>query len=373
MAVEILDQVTQEFLNAFQSDGKLIQKAGEHLFYYLCVIQLSISALWMVIAGESLQRLASRFIQLSFSFGFFYGLIELGSQWIPDLLNGFIQLGQEGGVQSLDPSSIINQGLSISNAIFQGFFNWGLLGHPFVSLIGAVVCLAILVIYALIAAELTIILVKTYAVISLSGLFFAFGASDYTREMAQRYIASAIGLGLQLMMLYLLLGVGQHIGENWAQMTKVAADNHELMPMFVILAAVIVYYMVIKHIPVFIASLSGASGLRHYGEASVSSALGAAFFSSRLANTAKNMGFGAVRAGAQIGTTAAHLSKTAASQFKTHGFNAKGFSGAAKSTVGSFAKATANTVKDISRGEKKNLSFGQKLNRHLINSESKND
>src|SRR3989338_2207807 len=161
----ILDQVTQEFLSAFQNDGTLFEQAGKHVFFYLCVIQLSLSAIWMVIAGESLQSLVSRITQLCFMFGFFYGLIQLCSTWVPDVINGFIQLGQQGGVQSLDPSSIINQGISISSAIFQGFFNWGLLGHPFVSLIGAIVCLAILVIYALIAAELTIILVKSYVIV----------------------------------------------------------------------------------------------------------------------------------------------------------------------------------------------------------------
>src|SRR3990167_4138406 len=147
----ILDQVTQQFLTVFQDDASLLQHAGMQLFFYLAVIQLSISSLWMVIAGESLQRMVSKLVQLAFILGFFYGLIQLGSTWVPDVINGFIQLGQQSGVQSLDPSSIINQGISISSAIFQGFFNWGLLGHPFVSLIGAIVCLAILVIYALIA------------------------------------------------------------------------------------------------------------------------------------------------------------------------------------------------------------------------------
>lgn len=363
----ILDQVTQEFLSAFQTDGTLFEQAGKHVFFYLCIIQLSLSAIWMVIAGESLQSLVSRFVQLCFMFGFFYGLIQLCSTWVPDLINGFIQLGQQGGVQSLDPSSIINQGISISSAIFQGFFNWGLLGHPFVSLIGAIVCLAILVIYALIAAELTIILVKSYVIVSIGSLFFAFGASEYTRTMTLKYISTAIGLGLQMMMLYLLLGVGQHIGNDWAAMTKMAADQHELMPMLVILAAVIVYYMVIKHVPVFVASLSGASGLRDYGGAAISTTLGAAYFGMNLAGSAKNFAGGVVRAGAQVGTSAAHMGATANNAFKKHGVTAAGFAHAAKSNFSNIASSAANTVKDMSKGNNKNLSTGQKFNHHFGN------
>lgn len=361
----ILDQVTQQFLTVFQDDASILQNAGMHLFFYLSVIQLSLSSLWMVIAGESLQRMVSKLVQLSFILGFFYGLIQLGSDWIPDVINGFIQLGQQSGVQSLDPSSIISQGVSISSAIFQGFFNWGLLGHPFVSLVGAIVCLAILIIYALIAAELTIILVKSYVVVSIAGLFFAFGASDYTRNMTQRYIATVIGLGLQLMMLYLLLGVGEHIGENWAVMTQAAANQHELMPMLVILAAVIMYYLVVKHIPVFVANLSGASGLRNYSDTAISSTLGAAYFGAGLVGRAKDTAAGIAGVGMQMGTTAAHVAQTANQELKTHGFTPKGFSQAATVNFSNLSKSAVNTVKDISRGDNQHLSFGQKFNRHL--------
>ncbi|GEM_PF-5760971 len=363
----ILDQVTQQFLSAFQSDGSVFQRAGEHLFYYLCVIELSISAIWMVLAGESLQRLVLRCVQLCFLFGFFYGLIQMGSEWVPDLLNGFIELGQQGGVRSLDPSSIVNQGVSIASAIFQGFFNWGLLTHPFVSLIGAIVCLAVLVIYALIAAELTIVLVKSYVVVSLAGLFFAFGASEYIRSMTQKYIATAIGLGMQLMMLYLLLGVGQHVGSDWASMTAEAASQHQLMPMLVILAAVIVYYMIIKHVPVFVASMSGASGLRDYASATISNTLGATYFGMNVLGNVKSGAGNIARASMQAGTTASHVARTASSEMKTHGVTSKGFAKAATTNFSYIASSAVNTVKDISRGDKQNLSFGQKFNRHLGN------
>ena len=201
--------------------------------------------------------------------------------------------------------------------------------------------------------------------VSIAGLFFAFGASEYTRQMSQKYIATVIGLGLQLMMLYLLLGVGEHVGSNWAVMTKAAADNHQLMPMLVILAAVIMYYLVVKHIPVFVANLSGASGLRNYSDTAISSTLGAAYFGAGLMGRAKNVATGVAGAGMQMGTTAAHVAQTASSEIKTHGFTPKGFSQAATVNFSNLGKSAVNTVKDISRGDNQNLSFGQKFNKHL--------
>jgi type IV secretion system protein VirB6/type IV secretion system protein TrbL len=204
-------------------------------------------------------------------------------------------------------------------------------------------------------------------VISVAGLFFACGASEYTRSMAQKYLSTAIGLGLQLMMLYMLLGVGQHVGENWAEMTKDAASQHQLMPMLVILAAVIVYYMVIKHIPVFIASMSGASGLRDYASATVANTLGATYFGMSMAGKVGRLGGGVVRAGVQAGTTATNIGRTAQAEFKNHGVNATGFAQAAKSNMSHIASSAVNTVKDISKGDRSHLSFGQKFNRHFGN------
>ena len=131
----LLDQVTQQFLTAFHHDATIIHRAAAHLFYYLVTIQLSVTSLTLVLSGESLLKSVVRWIQLATLFGIFYALIQLGSEWVPQVLNGFIQLGQQGGVTSLSPSSLVDQGIAIAAAIFHGFFGWGLLGHPFVSLV----------------------------------------------------------------------------------------------------------------------------------------------------------------------------------------------------------------------------------------------
>lgn len=369
MAIDagILDQVTQEFLTVLKNDAHLIQSSAKSLFYYLVIIQLSLTTLWMVLAGESLQQFVTKLTQLVFSFGFFYALIDFGGQWVPALLNGFIQLGQQGGVSSLDPSSIIDQGLSISGAIFKGFFSWGLLGHPFVSMMGAIVCIAILIIYGLMAAELAIVLVKSYIIVATSGLFFAFGGSDYTREMTKKYFQASVGLGLQLMGLYLLLGVGQHVGAQWAQMTTTASQNHELMPMLVILAAVIVYYLILKNIPPFLAHLSGIGGFRNYGDAAVATAINAGMTGANLlSKTGYGIGSG-IQAGTQAGVGLSHIWKGGV---KGCGEAPNAFYGAykaASAAAGGLAAAAANTVKDMATRQNQDKTTGEKFNNHLAN------
>jgi hypothetical protein len=68
---QILDQVTQEFLTALKNDGLIIQGAASGLFYYLVIIQLALTSIWMVLSGEPLSRFLANLVKLSFSFGFF--------------------------------------------------------------------------------------------------------------------------------------------------------------------------------------------------------------------------------------------------------------------------------------------------------------
>ncbi len=362
MAVDagILDNITLEFLGVFKGDAVLIQHAAKTLFFYLVVIQLALSAIWMSIAGESLQRFVSRMIQLCFSFGFFYALIQFGGQWIPELINGFIEVGKQGGVGSLDPSSVLSQGVSISGAIFHGFYNWGLLTHPFVSLVGSAICVGIIILYALITAELTVILVKSYAIISIGSLFFAFGASDYTNQMAKNYFKTAIGLGLQLMTMYLILGVGQHIGAQWSSLTAKAVQQHELTPMYVICGAVIVYYLVIKNVPAFIAGIAGVSGFRNYGDAAVGMAVNAGMTAANTLSNAKHIGGKTTQGLTEISKASAH----GVSNLRSGSFSMQSAASAAATNVG---KAGFHSFKDMAMRSNQHMSFGQKMNHHLAN------
>jgi len=294
MSTPLLDNITQQFISTVSHNGHLLEEQAKRIFYYLAVIQLSISGIWMAIAGESLLQSFIQLIKTALLLSVFYAGITLAQEWLPSMVNGFIHLGQQAGATTaIHPSSILNQGLTISGTIIKSLGGLGMLNHPFVSFVGAVVCIGIPLVYALIAADLTIVLIKTYLMISLSSLFFAFGASDWTRTMSVNYIKSLLSLGLQLMSLYFLIGVGVSLGNQWAEIAQQAAAHHELMPMLAIFSAVIVFYLIIRNIPPYVAALSGMSGFRNSGEMAVGMAAFAATKGAKLAAKAlKKVGLG---------------------------------------------------------------------------------
>lgn len=332
------NDITGQFLEAFRKDYSQIQHVGVVLFYYLAVIQLTITALWAVMKSEWPDFFA-KILQVLFTFGVFATLIKLGGDWMPSLINTFISIGSSSsGITSLTPGSILEQGLSIAWDMLKSFSAWGLALHPINLIITMVLFITILVAYTFIAADLAIVLIKSYCLISLSGIFFAFGANEVVRPMATNYFKALIGIGLQLLTLYLLLGVGVSLGSHWSAEIHNASSGFSLIPFTMIGVSVAMFYLVVKNIPPFIAGLSGVGGFQSMGEAAMMLAVSSGI---QAAGGLKGAGVGSIGAGG----IAKELTKSAVQGYRNAGDSgiAKKIWGAAKNSAHNLGAATAKT------------------------------
>lgn len=347
----VLNTVTEQFLHSLQADFDKLQAAGESLFMQLAAIQITITGLYLALKGD-FNTFIVKFVQVVFVLSVFYTAILFGGHWMPAIINSFIGIGANAaGITSLTPSSVIDQGFSIGSAMIDNFGSWGWVTHPFGALLAAILLIMIVILYALLAGELVVILVKSYILVSLSGLAFAFGALEITRPIAMNYFKSVIGIGLQLLAIYLILGVGQQIGNDWADMIKQAAANHELIPFLVVAATVVVYYLIIKNVPPFIAGLTGISGFRSYGDAAVGAAMTAS------ASTVSSL----TRGGSFVGQAGGRLAS--AYHMGLQSLQAGGIGGAPEH----LRKAMSGAVGQHFRGENRGATFGQRVNQNLHN------
>ena len=165
------------------------------------------------------------------------------------------------------------------------------------------------------------------------------------------------------MTLYLILGVGQNVGAQWATMTAKAAISHELMPMLVITGAVIVYYLIIKNVPAFIAGIAGVSGFRNYGDAAVGMAVNAGMTTANVMSRASSMSGKGIQ-GATEGLRVAGQAYNAYQGAKVSGMAPKN---ALSHAAVHFASASLESFKDMATRSNSHLSFGQKLNSHMAN------
>lgn len=357
--------VTKQFLEAFKDSYKHIEHSAVIVFYYLAVIQLVLTALWMALKNN-MPDFFAKMLQLFFTFGIFYGLVTLGGYWVPQVLNIFNGIGaQASSIQTLSPQSILIQGMHIALNVTSAGYNTGFFSGIVLGIEGFIFSFFVVIVYALIAADLAVVLIKSYALISLSSIAFAFGAQENVRPIAVNYFKAVIGIGLQLMTLYIILGVGVNLGQIWVNDIK-AVNIHNLMPYYYMIGGLIIFYLVVKNVPPFIAGLSGIGGFQSYGDAAVGVAMSAAI-----------QGAAAVRMGSKVtgmagratGTTASSMGSIGSS-FK-HGFSAAknaghNWSSAVGHGVSTAANHTVNAIRGVS-AHKNTQAWNQmagKLNPH---------
>lgn len=366
--MEVLNTVLKEFLTAMQGSFSSIQAVAYTLIYWLIGIQIAMTAIWGLLKGGPSEMIA-KFIQSAFIAAIFITLIMYTGQWMPILINGLMDIGsRSGNITSISPSAVIDQGFSIGLSIFEGFGTLGFISSPFLSLSAVVLMFVIIIVYSLIAAELALVMVIAYVLVALGPLFWAFGGLEVTREMAKNYFKKVIGIGLQLLTLYLLIGVGVTIGQDWASMLKQAAENSEILPFFVVMAAVIVYYFIIKNVPPAIAELSGIGSFQSSGAAAVGMAVNAGMQGARMAMMASGVG-GAVAQGAgQVVQGGANATKLVGQGYRnTDGGAIKSSLSGLSSAVGRGTLSAGSALKQGVMRETGGKSFGQRMNQQMKN------
>jgi len=322
MQPDILDQITNEYLAKFQAIFGAIFQTAQHLFFYFAVIQISVIALFYTLNRESLGDMASELIKKGLVIGIFLTAMNNAGTWFPLIINFFIDLGaNSSGIQTLDPSSVAGQGLSISAGILRAIGVWGFFETPLGTLLGGVSCIAISLFYGLIAAELAITLIESYCLIAMSPMFMAFGANKFTQTYAMNYLNTAISLGVKLMVLYIVIGVGSTLGKDWSQIATTAANTRNFTGFLEILVAAMIYFLVAKRVPSFIAQIISGMSM----------------------NSGADAAAGAVMTAASVGATAIGHAKSANSAVQSAGSGAIG--------VGAFAaKTLMSSLMNSSKG-----------------------
>jgi len=282
MQMQIFDTMTQEYLQATEHWFAYVQSAGMHLMAILIVIQMSLKISKNIISGEGdAMRMTITAIKHLVILGILYYLMTNAGMLLPELFNSFSQLGIAGStITSLDPSSVVGEGLSIASAIIKGFNSYGVFTDIAFALFGVFCAIAVVVCYGLIAADLMITIIESYFLIAVSSLFIAFGSTTYTLPMAKEYLSMTIGVGIKLMMLYVMIAVGVQLGHDWANIINQATSIKDWTSYLGVAVGAIIYYLIVKSVPARIASAaSSAFAISH-----ASDAVGTVF--SGIANTA---------------------------------------------------------------------------------------
>ncbi|HBP4872676.1 TPA: P-type conjugative transfer protein TrbL [Pseudomonas aeruginosa] len=204
-----------------------LQGYATHLLVGLAVIQLVLQFMPLVFKQAEIGETVGEMVRTILVVGFFFALIEHGTEWVGAVVNSFRQAGASAAglpTEKLMPGDmfalavefsekIMNSGMSILSPITSG-----------VIALGAII---VLLCFAFIAALIFVTLVEAYVVINGSVLLFGFGSLRLTREYAIAPLRYGVAVGVKLFVLTLLVGLIMTAAAGWS--AKYSNDQASLL------------------------------------------------------------------------------------------------------------------------------------------------
>ena len=221
----------------------------------LATISWAWSAIQMVLRNADLQEFVTELVRLIMFTGFFLALIINADAWSSALIRGFMWAGNQAAGSSiagdlyLNPAGILERGFILSSQII------GAAGR-ITYLAFAILALASLVIYSLIAAYALLVMAEMYVVTAAGVLLLGFGGSQWTSDYAKRYLTYCVSVGAKLYVMFLVVGLGEQFIYSWA----IGQDKSEFAMVLSILGILIMLLVLVKMIPDMIQGvINGAS------------------------------------------------------------------------------------------------------------------
>jgi type IV secretion system protein TrbL len=282
----VIEHITDTYKNAALAWQSVLATHAKSLFWLLASIELSYSAIRLVVDGADIKDFSSMLVQRLLTIGFFYALLVYSPQWAPAIKDGLAVAANHasiasGGSPEVYPAQLFDLGLTLTGKLTESMSFWS----PADSAGLFMAALIIMVLFAILAAEYATTLISLYIVLNAGVLFLGFGGASWTRDAAIQYYKFALQIGVQLFALQLIIVLGIGLISQWGD--EIQRDNGSV---FAIIGGLIVFTVLAKKVPTLLSGIvsgvggsSGyhggggyASSIMHAAGAATSSAAGAA-------------------------------------------------------------------------------------------------
>jgi P-type conjugative transfer protein TrbL len=222
----ILGTITESYRLAAQIWLARLVPVAQQTFVVLAGLEVAVSGLIYGLKRQSIDELASRFVLRFGLLAFLFSLITSFPLWVPKVVAGFATAGELaiGAQGAVNPSDVIDLGVTIAGKMLSSFDVAGVLRDPVMAIFGAICAAVVLFSYVLVAAQLVLVLVESYIVLSGGVVFLGFAAFRGTAGLAEGFLNYALYVGIKIFLLYLVCGVGAALSRTWAAQLQAQPD-----------------------------------------------------------------------------------------------------------------------------------------------------
>jgi len=278
---DLIDEILSRFANTAATWSEILKEYASWLFWSLTLISMVWTYGFMFLKKADLGDFLAETIGFFTTTGFFFWLLRNGPDISMAIINSLRQMASKasGLSNSVSPSGVIGIGFDIVGKVIDNSSMWS----PARSTVGLIVAGIILVCLTLVAVNMLLILIYAW-VLSYGGVFLlGFGGGRWTQDIAINYFKSVLGTGMETFTMVLIVGIGRSFVD---QFYAVISNDITLKALFVMLAASIILFVLVREVPPKFASLVSGQSYSGSGGFGMGAALSAAGMASAMASSA---------------------------------------------------------------------------------------
>jgi len=279
--IAVVDQLLGKFKSAGQAWVGPLTRGATTLFWLLAIISLVWTGAIMVLKRAELVEILVEIVRYIMTIGIFFWLLTNGPQFAGAIIESLRRLGGEasGTGQSMFPGELITIGAQVVQNQLRPI-GWL---FPVASAIPVLLAVIILIVCTLICANMVLLLIAGWIVAYAGVVVLGFGASKWTSDIAINYFRTALGIGLSLMTMQLVISIGIGMLKALVQATGSSGDIGQLIAITV---TVILLAVIAHKLPQMVSGMVTGSGHNGgIGALGLMSAIGAAFAASSMARS----------------------------------------------------------------------------------------
>ncbi|EGR1335230.1 P-type conjugative transfer protein TrbL [Vibrio parahaemolyticus] len=244
-----LDQILDKFKVITANWEPVIVSAVTGLFWLLVTLSFTWGAIQLWIKQQGITEFVAFMFERAVIIGLSVFLVKnaVPLAWV--LVNSFQEVASRiSGVSgSFSPSNIIDLGITIAQRVWESSSGFDVGEMLIIGISGLIV----VVVLALVAAQLTVLIVGSYILINGGVVMMGLMGSEWTRQYSLNYFTTILGLSVQIFIMQLLVIVGNDMFMSFINIASDGASDYLIM-----VAMSVIYYALISTVPNMATSLT---------------------------------------------------------------------------------------------------------------------
>jgi type IV secretion system protein TrbL len=221
-----------------------IKAAAFALFWILVGIDFCWTGITLALRQVDIGEVVAEVINRVMIIGFYLALLTFSTNWGGTIIESLTTLATNAsGAPAPSIGGVMSSAISICGDIFGAMSLW----DPGTSVLLAIMCVGILILFALMAAEIAVAVISVWILLYAGIIMLAFGGARWTQDYAISYYKAILAASVKLFVIQMILAIGMTV------ITAITAlpsgpSGLNIVDAFKIMAAALILYVLIGRI-----------------------------------------------------------------------------------------------------------------------------